>query len=1103
MARLVIEVKGKNAEEALKRLRKEAKALGGTVRRLEPAVNRADKSLARMAKTSSFLTTAVKGLILGIGVRGLTRALKGATDAAIEQAQAQAQVQQGLISTKGVSGQTLEGLIALASGFQKLTLFEDEAILRAESILLTFTKIQGDTFPATTRAVLDLATRMGGDLSAAAVQLGKALNDPVANLGELGRAGIQFTKDQKLVIKSLFEGGDAASAQAIILEELTRQFGGSAEAAAKAGGGGIKQFTIALGDAQEVLGEQLLPTLDELGRKGVVILSHTAEAAALAKVGFITLGIAVDRVKISFAKFTLVMKQFGAFLLGPWSAAQDKVVADLELQIARWEILAGGSVLRARQAYEEYLDAAARAGSASKALAEALSGGGAGGGGVGGAAKAAFEVFEDGIDVVDDLTKRLEEGLVIALDNAAEKFDQLGKTGGGFLEIDNLKGLLNAEGEIDFLPDFSSPSFKNRLKEAFKDIGSLFGDIFTNSILDALAGNKVNFQAVGEQIGSAIGFAIGTAAGGTGQLGASIGAIAGSLTGGLFGGGGGDAGPTFAERVNDLSDDITDMLDSAGGFIGQITDVFNDINVLVQESVALGQDLGIVMDAAKVKVEDLRDTILGIDIEDFGNRLAAAFRFNQGLGLVPFGQPPVGAGHLGGSGGTTGGEGGLPTPSFGAVIGGAERFNQTLDEQVGLYDVAGINLAEFGEQLAAEFAGVSFEFQSVQATADALRGAIAALNLTEEEQVRLIGLVTQAEQIRMATLENDVLQRLVNVLSQIPAMQEDAAKLQNQINQARFQIEVKMIEMQLNALGLMTDAFSAMLKVAVAFGQELSNFNVSLGGRSFRFRAPRGFRSGGGGGGIDETQRDMDALIATLQGLASEPAFNTLNDRMRELHQTFFGPGGFAEEARRLGVSMDLVNAAFRRQRQNLMDEANRGIRQFLEGLGTSRFNPGGIGAQFGSAQSTFNQLLAQANRGDLDARAALPDAAQQLLDFGGQALGTSSAAFRHLFEMVQGSLEGILGVRGGNVLGFEVRAQVLATNEVRDSVNRVGDILLGTFVGGGAAGQTAAVQSNEQIAQLQSINVQLVNLQRETAELRADRRAERLVAPRKHQRAI
>jgi hypothetical protein len=61
-----------------------------------------------------------------------------------------------------------------------------------------------------------------------AIQLGKALNDPVAGVGALSRVGVQFTKQQKEQIKTLVDSGHTLEAQKIILGELSKEFGGAA-----------------------------------------------------------------------------------------------------------------------------------------------------------------------------------------------------------------------------------------------------------------------------------------------------------------------------------------------------------------------------------------------------------------------------------------------------------------------------------------------------------------------------------------------------------------------------------------------------------------------------------------------------------------------------------------------------------------------------------------------------------------------------------------------------------------------------------------------------------------------------------------------------------
>jgi hypothetical protein len=121
----------------------------------------------------------------------------------------------------------------MAAGLQRISLYDDDQILKEVTAnLLTFTKVTGTQFDKAQVAILNLSTRLGTDLTSASVQVGKALNDPIKGVTALGRAGVQFTAQQKEQIAALVESGDVAGAQTIILQELETQFGGAAEAAA-------------------------------------------------------------------------------------------------------------------------------------------------------------------------------------------------------------------------------------------------------------------------------------------------------------------------------------------------------------------------------------------------------------------------------------------------------------------------------------------------------------------------------------------------------------------------------------------------------------------------------------------------------------------------------------------------------------------------------------------------------------------------------------------------------------------------------------------------------------------------------------------------------
>lgn len=200
-------------------------------------------------------------------VRGVSRSIK----AFGLQEQALAQVRQGIESTNMVANRTFDQLAKQAKELQDIGIFGDEQILQGVTAqLLTFTNITGKQFDRAQRAILDVTTRLyGADASAeslrsTSIQLAKALNDPVSNLGALSRSGIQFSKSQKEVIKSLTESGNIIAAQQIILTELEKQYGGSATAAAQTFAGSLKQTRNEFGDLLEVIGKQFVPILQDV-----------------------------------------------------------------------------------------------------------------------------------------------------------------------------------------------------------------------------------------------------------------------------------------------------------------------------------------------------------------------------------------------------------------------------------------------------------------------------------------------------------------------------------------------------------------------------------------------------------------------------------------------------------------------------------------------------------------------------------------------------------------------------------------------------------------------------------------------------------------------
>lgn len=216
---------------------------------VEKGLGSLEKKLTSVGKSLSLKLTAPLAALGGVSLH-----------LADVQAKAEAKVQQALKVTNRAVGYNFRQLVDYASELQGKTIFGDETILdKSTARLLAFTNITGENFKRTQALALDLATALEMDLGSASLQLGKALSDPATKLSSLSRAGITFSKEQTEVIKKLSETGDIAKAQAMILDELERKFGGQAEAAARTGLGAVQQLKNAWGDFLERIGATIMP----------------------------------------------------------------------------------------------------------------------------------------------------------------------------------------------------------------------------------------------------------------------------------------------------------------------------------------------------------------------------------------------------------------------------------------------------------------------------------------------------------------------------------------------------------------------------------------------------------------------------------------------------------------------------------------------------------------------------------------------------------------------------------------------------------------------------------------------------------------------------
>jgi ribosomal protein L12E/L44/L45/RPP1/RPP2 len=194
-----------------------------------------DDSGIRKAK-SSFgglnKTLGAVGIGLGLGqiANYATNAVKG-----FEQAEIASSKLASVMQSMGV-GMATQRVDAYAESLQDLTAVDADIIKAAQTKLATFANLNktinksGGAFDRATVAAIDLAAAGFGSIESNAVQLGKAMNDPIKGISSLTRNGITFTAQEKLKIKTLVQSNKTLEAQDLILKAIEKQVGGTAEA---------------------------------------------------------------------------------------------------------------------------------------------------------------------------------------------------------------------------------------------------------------------------------------------------------------------------------------------------------------------------------------------------------------------------------------------------------------------------------------------------------------------------------------------------------------------------------------------------------------------------------------------------------------------------------------------------------------------------------------------------------------------------------------------------------------------------------------------------------------------------------------------------------
>jgi hypothetical protein len=233
------------------------------------AIQRARKEFAQLEGASAKAGFVVKKAFLpataALGAFGgfMLNAAKGAEDARIAN-----QKLGNVLDSMGFATAT-DRVAAYAESLEKTIAVDADVIKATQTKLATFSNLTktvntaGGAFDRATKAALDMASAGFGTAEGNAVQLGKALQNPIKGITALAKSGIDFTNQEKEKIRTLVESNKLLEAQDIILAAIEKQVGGTAEESASS----FDKMKFALAGVADTFGDMLLPVIDALAPK--------------------------------------------------------------------------------------------------------------------------------------------------------------------------------------------------------------------------------------------------------------------------------------------------------------------------------------------------------------------------------------------------------------------------------------------------------------------------------------------------------------------------------------------------------------------------------------------------------------------------------------------------------------------------------------------------------------------------------------------------------------------------------------------------------------------------------------------------------------------
>jgi ribosomal protein L12E/L44/L45/RPP1/RPP2 len=228
-------------------------------------------------KVSAGISKALGGFGVALGATAIIGQLKGMAEG-VEKAQIASKKLANVLDSMGYQKSTAR-VDAYAESLERSLSIDADVIKSTQTKLATFNELAktsdeaGGAFDRATVAALDLAAAGFGTAESNAVQLGKALNDPVKGLSSLTRSGVTFTKQEKQKIRVLVETNKTLEAQDLILAAIEKQVGGTAKESVSS----FERMRLATERIRDSIGEKVLPIVEKLADYIVDVVAPAVE----------------------------------------------------------------------------------------------------------------------------------------------------------------------------------------------------------------------------------------------------------------------------------------------------------------------------------------------------------------------------------------------------------------------------------------------------------------------------------------------------------------------------------------------------------------------------------------------------------------------------------------------------------------------------------------------------------------------------------------------------------------------------------------------------------------------------------------------------------